>query len=946
MSGAETSSATLVSRALVGRERELASLQEAWRQGGTARVVSSAAGVGKSRLLRELSSLALSGGGLVLTGRCSPTGQNLSLRPWREALLAAARAGRRPPPALDAFVPTLARLVPEWGEASVDASPLVLGDAVLRLLTSWTPAGTASVLALEDIQWADPDSLAVLEYVVDNLSGVPVLVIATLREGEPGSGADLVSELISRRAAALIHLQPLSNDEVLRVAHSCLGDEELPGDAARALIDRCDGVPFLVEELLATAVTSGWDTIGTDVPGSVATSVATRLEGLPAHARALLSTAALLGRHFDWTVAANAAGVREDEAPDLLRLAVRAQLVDVEGAGFRFRHALTRDAVAAQSLPAEQVALASRILDTLTVIDPDLSGERCALAADLARIAGDTDVAIELWLRAAARALDEGSLASAEALATRARELSEEPSTAADRFLLRVYALSGQTERAATIGKQLLALSSDPNDRAEIHLVLGSGDLAAGRWDDADEHAVNARTLTPDDAGRLARADALAALAAMGRYEVDTAVTLAHAALEGARLTGQPSVECEALEVIGRAERGRDIAAAEAAFTKAHDIAKAAGLGLWEVRAMQELGTVDLFHSLAPDRLLAARSTALRLGALAAVAVIDLQLSALYDERGDLLEALAAARRCEEASRRWRLSTLPMSLAMQAAVHARAGDRAAMEAAIDAALATGEDRQYVEVGAFGNARAVLHVITGDLRAGAEAGDQAMAVLRNHPGAVHPSQGLWALLRTLVDGLGGRAARAEVAALAVDTPVSRETLWAAEAVALGQAGDRESAEARFAEADTALASHQGGFRQSLTRLLVAPAAHADAWGEPIAWLRESLANFEGKGLDALAARCRSVLRELGAPVPRRGRGELATVPPALAALGITSREVDVLALVATGASNRQVGEQLFISTRTVDKHVERLLQKAATTRAGLTDLAREAGLLRT
>ena len=68
-----------------------------------------------------------------------------------------------------------------------------------------------------------------------------------------------------------------------------------------------------------------------------------------------------------------------------------------------------------------------------------------------------------------------------------------------------------------------------------------------------------------------------------------------------------------------------------------------------------------------------------------------------------------------------------------------------------------------------------------------------------------------------------------------------------------------------------------------------------------------------------------------------------MPPALAALGITSREVDVLALVATGATNREVGERLFISTRTVDKHVERLLQKAGTTRAGLADLAEQAGL---
>ena len=64
------------------------------------------------------------------------------------------------------------------------------------------------------------------------------------------------------------------------------------------------------------------------------------------------------------------------------------------------------------------------------------------------------------------------------------------------------------------------------------------------------------------------------------------------------------------------------------------------------------------------------------------------------------------------------------------------------------------------------------------------------------------------------------------------------------------------------------------------------------------------------------------------------------------MGITGREVDVLALVATGATNREVGEHLFISVRTVDKHVERLLQKAGTSRAGLAAVARAAGLLRT
>lgn len=69
----------------------------------------------------------------------------------------------------------------------------------------------------------------------------------------------------------------------------------------------------------------------------------------------------------------------------------------------------------------------------------------------------------------------------------------------------------------------------------------------------------------------------------------------------------------------------------------------------------------------------------------------------------------------------------------------------------------------------------------------------------------------------------------------------------------------------------------------------------------------------------------LLRAAGRPVPRRGRGG-ATVPTSFAALGVTSREMDVLELVATGITNRQIGERLFLSPRTVDKHVQRLLGK--------------------
>ncbi|MGH9084119.1 MAG: LuxR C-terminal-related transcriptional regulator, partial [Acidimicrobiales bacterium] len=504
-------------------------------------------------------------------------------------------------------------------------------------------------------------------------------------------------------------------------------------------------------------------------------------------------------------------------------------------------------------------------------------------------------------------------------------------------------AQSGQTTRVAELGRELLALGTAPDERADVHLVLGAADLAAGRWDDAEAHAGDARTLATGDGARLARADALAAQAAMGRVDVDLAVTLARSALDRARATGLPEVECEALEVIGRAERGRDVPAAEAAFQEAHDIATAAGLRVWRARAMQELGTIDMFHSLSPDRLVAARRMAVDVGALAMAAVVDLQLAALHEERGEVDAALECARRCEEASRRWHLSTLPMSLAVQGFAHAQIGDRTAAQGAIEAALATGEDRVHIEARAAANVRAILHIVAGDLTDAARETDGAMAVLRANPGATHTFPGQWALLRTLLDD-GGDAARAEVAALPVDTPISRTMLLAAEAVAAGRAGRHDDAERLIAEVDHAFSGAGRAYRHALVRHLVAPAAQAAGWGDPVAWLRASMATFESTGHEQLAARCRALLKDTGASVPRRGRGDTVAVPPVLAALGITSREADVLALVATGATNREVAEHLFISTRTVDKHVERLLQKTGTTRAGFRELAREAGLL--
>ena len=118
-----------------------------------------------------------------------------------------------------------------------------------------------------------------------------------------------------------------------------------------------------------------------------------------------------------------------------------------------------------------------------------------------------------------------------------------------------------------------------------------------------------------------------------------------------------------------------------------------------------------------------------------------------------------------------------------------------------------------------------------------------------------------------------------------------------------------------------------------RRLAAEAALADGWGEPAPWLREAAAYFAARGDDRVAAACRGLLRRAGAPVPRRrpGDGEL---PGQLRAIGVTEREADVLRLVAQGLGNREIAERMFLSPRTVEKHVASLLAKTGLRRAQL------------
>ena len=176
---------------LVGRRAEIQALESALAgalagQGGCA-VITGEAGIGKSRLMRELARMAAGRQVLVVMGRAVPASASAPYRPVTEALLQLLR--RRPlpdDPSLAPWLPHLAALLPgavAGGPAArlgrgVD-SQAVRGEAVLRLLRRLGPDGL--VVAMEDLHWADPDTVSLVEYLADNAADQPVLFAVSLR---------------------------------------------------------------------------------------------------------------------------------------------------------------------------------------------------------------------------------------------------------------------------------------------------------------------------------------------------------------------------------------------------------------------------------------------------------------------------------------------------------------------------------------------------------------------------------------------------------------------------------------------------------------------------------------------------------------------------------------------------------------------------------------------
>ncbi|HEX8968079.1 MAG TPA: LuxR C-terminal-related transcriptional regulator, partial [Chloroflexota bacterium] len=469
----------------------------------------------------------------------------------------------------------------------------------------------------------------------------------------------------------------------------------------------------------------------------------------------------------------------------------------------------------------------------------------------------------------------------------------------------------------------------DDDRRAKVHLSMARAFAAGSRWDDAGWHLETARQLAaPGKSAILASVDALAAEVAMGQQHLVEARERARSALDVAQVSDLPEVACHALEVLGRAARVHDLDEAERYFGQAVQLAERHGLVVRRVRALHELGTIGMSRGHHLDYLEQAGRLALETGALSTAAVVNLQLGAVYVYGLEHERALTCAGRSADIAAQLGLElTRAAAVAQQATAHALAGRHDEMEASIALAFALAPDHPDIAVQVWGNARGLGALLREQRMPALAAFDEAMRFTRDPrctvPGGIIGP--LWALLHTLADG-DAAPARDEVRrSRAVAIPIARALLGFADAVALGRAGAPVAASEAFEQADAVLRGYQHLGVRPLALRLVAEDALEQGWGEPVTWLRDALAFFEERGYQAIAAACRALLAGAGAPLPRRGRGSSA-VPLALRARGVTSREVDVLCLVMQGLSNRQIAQSLYVSPKTVEKHIEHLMAK--------------------
>jgi DNA-binding CsgD family transcriptional regulator len=486
-------------------------------------------------------------------------------------------------------------------------------------------------------------------------------------------------------------------------------------------------------------------------------------------------------------------------------------------------------------------------------------------------------------------------------------------------LLVEGLALAGRVDEAMLVGDRLITQmppgGASGTGRVAVHVKLAHATVDGTRWAAARRQLGIAGDLLAADpqASLAAETAVLNAEVAFADNDIDVARALAESALASPQAS--PQVRCHALELLGRVLRGTDLDAARDAFEQALATADASELAVWRLRALHQLGTIDMFDSARADRLSQARRIADELGAASTGAVIDLQLTAAAMFRYELREAEHHARSALATSTRLGLAkTHAIGLLFLGEVQALRRDRVGMDRFLALAYAAEPGDPEIEGSALAGGRGMLALLDDD-RAGALEGlGRGVAILDTLPQqGPAPYRAVWPLLLAANGDAGAAAAigNARRIGLTVNR-VNRGILGYADAILAGRAGDQHQATELAVAADGELRHYP--VWADLARLCAAEPALADGWGRPRQWLEIAAGAFLRHGIEPLALRCRRLLER---PQPSRW-----------SRLGITDRQADVLRLLAEGISNREIAARLHLSPRTVEKHIEALLRKTA------------------
>jgi DNA-binding SARP family transcriptional activator/Tfp pilus assembly protein PilF len=429
----------------VGRRRELATLNRHFQEMVQARqgrlvLIDGEAGVGKTRLGQQW--LVQIRNAQILTGRCFEAEHGVPYHPWIDILRASLskidwQSLEIPP----LWLVELARLVPELRvnqpdlpEASTPEPGLVRGR-LAEAVRQWIQALSQQqpvCLFLDDLQWIDRASLALLEYVLRHARDIPLLILGAQREVEIGPGWQRNQTLLMREGVChRIALYRLSSADVNNMAHN-IGFHTTDSQAfLKRLFRETEGNPLFVVEILRTLQGIDVDPAGDwPIPSTVQGVIQSRLDRLPGLARQLLAVASITGQAFDYQTLQKITGQPTDSILTALEEGTDAGLLQEQDGGYDFTHDKIRAVLYANLSTPRRRHLHARVAEALETLNANDLAPHLSILAHHFAAAGNLTRARNYALRAACRAVelyaDEDALAEYERAAALSEDLGDD----------------------------------------------------------------------------------------------------------------------------------------------------------------------------------------------------------------------------------------------------------------------------------------------------------------------------------------------------------------------------------------------------------------------------------------------------------------------------------------------------------------------------------------